>query len=471
MEMSQCVPSWDVDEPPSRHPSSNLPRHHYHPSHDPLRPLDLRTDYEVAELTWENGQLALHSLAPPRIGKASTKNPPPSGAVVAATAWNKHHHRSGTLESVVNQATGAALTSPCIEEWVGGLRRSATVDALVPCQDEAAAAAGNNNSSSNRVPDADAPPGAGRKRTRMVGLCSSQGSAAGSLAGRVDSATLMTLDTCREDDIALTATTTTATTFTNSASPETENTSFGKRKAPALDDDHVSISHTSSQIKLDSLYDEEDKGSIRDGQKASASAKKSRAAAIHNQSERKRRDRINQRMKTLQKLVPNSSKTDKASMLDEVIEHLKQLQAQIQMMSQMNNIMMPVAAAMAPPQIPMPLMAAHLAHVSQLPQLGMGMGMMDLASFSRSMRPSLPMLYPPSFLSLPAATMGVWDGSSSDRRSGGGTILPDPYSTFLACQMTQHQPMSLDEYSRMTTLFQQLYQQQHEQPPASNPKS
>ena len=82
--------------------------------------------------------------------------------------------------------------------------------------------------------------------------------------------------------------------------------------------------------------DEEDKK--RGTGKSSVSSKRRRAAAIHNQSERvcplplplplslslsfflskfyelfniylqKRRDKINQRMKTLQKLVPNSSK-------------------------------------------------------------------------------------------------------------------------------------------------------------------
>ncbi|MCD7455100.1 hypothetical protein HAX54_027004 [Datura stramonium] len=63
--------------------------------------------------------------------------------------------------------------------------------------------------------------------------------------------------------------------------------------------------------------------------KRSNSSRRSRAAAVHNQSERRRRDRINQRMKALQRLVPNASKTDKASMLDEVIDYLKQLQAQL----------------------------------------------------------------------------------------------------------------------------------------------
>ncbi|XP_065877997.1 transcription factor PIF7-like isoform X3 [Euphorbia lathyris] len=72
----------------------------------------------------------------------------------------------------------------------------------------------------------------------------------------------------------------------------------------------------------------------------SGSSRRNRAASVHNQSERRRRDRINQKMKALQKLVPNAMQTDKASMLDEVIEYLKQLKAQIQVMSTARNNMM-----------------------------------------------------------------------------------------------------------------------------------
>ncbi|CAK9159457.1 unnamed protein product [Ilex paraguariensis] len=60
------------------------------------------------------------------------------------------------------------------------------------------------------------------------------------------------------------------------------------------------------------------------------SLKRSRAAEVHNLSEKRRRSRINEKMKALQNLIPNSNKTDKASMLDEAIEYLKQLQLQVQ---------------------------------------------------------------------------------------------------------------------------------------------
>ncbi|KAL3614206.1 hypothetical protein CASFOL_042280 [Castilleja foliolosa] len=68
------------------------------------------------------------------------------------------------------------------------------------------------------------------------------------------------------------------------------------------------------------------------------SSKRSRAAEVHNLSEKRRRSRINEKLKALQSLVPNSNKTDKASMLDETIEYLKQLQLQVQMLTMRNGL-------------------------------------------------------------------------------------------------------------------------------------
>ncbi|XP_028093955.1 transcription factor SPATULA-like isoform X3 [Camellia sinensis] len=66
-------------------------------------------------------------------------------------------------------------------------------------------------------------------------------------------------------------------------------------------------------------------------------SKRSRAAEAHNLSEKRRRSRINEKLKALQKLIPNSNKTDKASMLDEAIDYLKQLQLQVQMLTMRNG--------------------------------------------------------------------------------------------------------------------------------------
>ncbi|KAF3443555.1 hypothetical protein FNV43_RR13241 [Rhamnella rubrinervis] len=87
-----------------------------------------------------------------------------------------------------------------------------------------------------------------------------------------------------------------------------------------------------------------------------SSSKRSRAAEVHNLSEKRRRSRINEKMKALQNLIPNSNKTDKASMLDEAIEYLKQLQLQVQMLSMRNGFnlhSMCLPEVMHPMQLPL----------------------------------------------------------------------------------------------------------------------
>ncbi|KAJ0054229.1 hypothetical protein Pint_00749 [Pistacia integerrima] len=73
----------------------------------------------------------------------------------------------------------------------------------------------------------------------------------------------------------------------------------------------------------------------------SKSNREKRTAEFHNLSERKRRDKINKKMRALQELIPNCNKVDKVSMLDEAIEYLKNLQLQVQMMSMGNRVYMP----------------------------------------------------------------------------------------------------------------------------------
>ncbi|XP_009774964.1 transcription factor PIF3-like isoform X2 [Nicotiana sylvestris] len=100
-------------------------------------------------------------------------------------------------------------------------------------------------------------------------------------------------------------------------------------------------------------------------------SKRSRAAEVHNLSERRRRDRINEKMRALQELIPNCNKADKASMLDEAIEYLKTLQLQVQIMS--------MGAGFCVPPMMFPAGVQHM-HAAQMPHfspmgLGMGMGM------------------------------------------------------------------------------------------------
>lgn len=62
-------------------------------------------------------------------------------------------------------------------------------------------------------------------------------------------------------------------------------------------------------------------------------ARRGQATDPHSIAERLRREKIAERMKNLQELVPNSNRTDKASMLDEIIEYVKFLQLQIKVLS------------------------------------------------------------------------------------------------------------------------------------------
>ncbi|KAH9318159.1 hypothetical protein KI387_019928 [Taxus chinensis] len=62
-------------------------------------------------------------------------------------------------------------------------------------------------------------------------------------------------------------------------------------------------------------------------------ARRGQATDPHSIAERLRRERIAERMKSLQELVPNSNKTDKASMLDEIIDYVKFLQLQVKVLS------------------------------------------------------------------------------------------------------------------------------------------
>ncbi|XP_078446621.1 uncharacterized protein LOC144715561 isoform X1 [Wolffia australiana] len=103
--------------------------------------------------------------------------------------------------------------------------------------------------------------------------------------------------------------------------------------------------------------------------------KRSRSSEVHNLSERRRRDRINEKMRALQELVPCCNKqVDKASMLDEVIEYLKSLQMQVQAMSM--GYMRPM---MLPNGMPMNMNM----------NMNMGMGMVDMGGFPLMSYPSM----------------------------------------------------------------------------------
>ncbi|XP_019188967.1 PREDICTED: transcription factor UNE10 [Ipomoea nil] len=482
--MTQCVPSWDVED----NSTTTVTINGVAQSGSSSFGVDVPSlDYEVAELTWENGQLAMHGLGPPRV---------PSKLLAAASAvkytWDKPR-AGGTLESIVSQATcmpathgkgggdggrggGGGELVPWFDHHGGGAGDNpaaaaasvtVTMDALVPCA--------NNNNSNTNTPAATARvagfsglvgscSGAGAA-TREASLARVGGAAAHDWSNRgadqmsmSGSATYgrdsqqVTIETTYDRDLGTEA-------YTSASMGSPENTSSDKQCTNKSNDDNDhSVCHSRSQREIGS--DDEDKK--KGNGKSSVSTKRSRAAAIHNQSERKRRDKINQRMKTLQKLVPNSSKTDKASMLDEVIEYLKQLQAQVQMMSRMNMSPMMFPLAMQQ-QLQMSMMAPAAAAAMGM-NMGMGMGVMDMnsvaAAAGRSNIPGIPGLLHPAAASAAAAAfmpMAAWWENSLDRMptAAASSMMPDPLTAFLA---SQSQPMTMDAYSRMAALYQQFQQ-------------
>ncbi|KAJ1261539.1 hypothetical protein BS78_09G037200 [Paspalum vaginatum] len=139
---------------------------------------------------------------------------------------------------------------------------------------------------------------------------------------------------------------------------------------------HHQPTDCSVSLSQDELDVDDEGGATRRSAAAAAAArssKRSRTAEGHNLSERRRRDRINEKMRALQELIPNCNKIDKASMLEEAIEYLKTLQLQVQMMSMGTGLCVP--PPMLLPHHPMAQYAhAHFPHPHPH-HLGMGMGM------------------------------------------------------------------------------------------------
>ncbi|KAK9142979.1 hypothetical protein Syun_012379 [Stephania yunnanensis] len=468
----QCVPSWDLDDTLNSSRFTTLP-----PNLSTL-------DYEVAELTWVNGQLAMHGLGPPRV----LAKPLPTAKYAAM--WDKPSV-GDTLESIVNQATtttttttlplplpptqlqqklpltataAAAANADALPCWfdhyhlrpTAAAHPSLAMDALVP-------SSSLNDSTSRHVPD----PTSAKMRITTPATTVGVGSGGGGSSTRVGSCSgtgAIGRRSRREERVARVPTglsgesASASATFGLTANTLDLETGFGSTSTPENTtagipspsytkhttlDDRDSVAHSRSHQREEGFEFDEDKKQSQSG-KSSVSTKRSRAAAIHNQSERKRRDKINQKMKTLQKLVPNSSKTDKASMLDEVIEYIKQLQAQVQMMNRLNM-----------PHMMMPLTLQQQLHMSLMARMsmGMGMGLMDMNPIGhRNITAIPPILNPATFM-----PMTSWDATGDPRlQPPSAAVMPDPLSTFLACQTQQ---MRMDTYNRLAALYQQQVHQ------------
>lgn len=165
----------------------------------------------------------------------------------------------------------------------------------------------------------------------------------------------------------------------------------------------------------------------------SGPSRRTRAAEVHNQSERRRRDRINERMRALQELIPHCNKTDKASMLDEAIEYLKSLQLQLQLMWMGNN--------MAPLMIPG--MQRYMSQTGMAMKIGMGMGMgpSPLPSLGHSMH----------LQGVPLVDQSVSIGLTPNHAA----ICQTPISNSVNYPNQMQSPNFQDQYARFMS-FQQM---------------
>ncbi|XWS69818.1 hypothetical protein CRYUN_Cryun04dG0211000 [Craigia yunnanensis] len=67
-------------------------------------------------------------------------------------------------------------------------------------------------------------------------------------------------------------------------------------------------------------------------------AKALAASKSHSEAERRRRERINNHLAKLRSLLPSTTKTDKASLLAEVIQHVKELKRQTSLIAEMSPV-------------------------------------------------------------------------------------------------------------------------------------
>ncbi|XP_076922757.1 transcription factor PIF7-like [Bidens hawaiensis] len=342
-------------------------------------------DYGVAEITWQNGQPAMHEFG----------------------------RTNETLESIVHHATTVYNQSQSQEldfdlHTSQNLPRTYNLSSNVAC------------SSGNWVDTAG--PSYLKKRPRSSAIVHDQ--SVGNLALQ------------QEDN-----NDTTMMTWPSSESP---NQSL---KSKNTDDDF------NCQYEWEN---KEEECRTEDETVRSRSSRRSRAAAIHNQSERRRRERINKKMKDLQKLVPNANKTDKASMLDEVIDYLKKLKAHVQIMKNMSipthQMMIPV-----PLQLQQQQQQQQQFQMSMLARMGMGLGLQI------GMHPPAqhPFMVPQTMIS--PLHVGATSQTIHNHLPANTTVpFNDPHSALLA----QH--INMDMYNNMAEFYRQQVNQGKSMGPSSS---
>ncbi|CAI9111973.1 OLC1v1012329C1 [Oldenlandia corymbosa var. corymbosa] len=473
--MSQfVVPNWNLKQQGQElqvdHGGDHHSAYHVQNNHNPSHTVPMSTDREVTELTWENGQLSMHGLS-------NNNNMIPSPAPNKTTStWETPADH--TLESIVHQATCHQNHNLLIN-----MIQARKPEQPITTRDNTTGITGGDQKAAEQVQMlASSYNKMAKKRMRSETesdqcwryLGSSSSNRMYDLGAERSACASANATFCRNNNNNnkdTTMMTWGASSFESDPPPSLKSTKTSH-------DDDSAASHGGR-----GLENKDEEQETRGGTPRTCSARRNRAAAIHNQSERRRRDRINQKMKALQKLVPNASKTDKASMLDEVIEYLKQLQAQVNLMSSTTaTTIMPQMMMMNPLAIQQQLQMSTLLAAARMGISGNGLGMptphnnplQSLMMNSTTTTPLAPSTTPPTFLPpvpfvvppvIPitgvtsATTTSTAPNATMANRSA-SSLLNNPYNAYLAQQRD-----SMDFYGRMAA----LYRQQQANQTRSNP--
>ncbi|KAI7742074.1 hypothetical protein M8C21_030080 [Ambrosia artemisiifolia] len=148
-----------------------------------------------------------------------------------------------------------------------------------------------------------------------------------------------------------------------------------------------------------------------------------------------------------------TSQTDKASMLDEVIEHIKQLHVQLHAVNMMNMSPMMMSLVMQQQQQQLQLQKSMMNTMGMgmgmgMTGMGMGMGGMDMNTIGASNIPAR--FHPSAFMQMPS-----WNNQTVDQVNT-NTPAAGPMPPFLASRPT---PLNMESYSRMAALYQQMQNQ------------
>ncbi|WOL07803.1 hypothetical protein Cni_G16552 [Canna indica] len=110
--------------------------------------------------------------------------------------------------------------------------------------------------------------------------------------------------------------------------------SRAQKRSARCDEDTTTTTTTTTMISLNSCsYTSEDDSKSLQGLHGSNRADQEPSTNPQSLYARKRRERINERLRTLQNLIPNGTKVDISTMLEEAVHYVKFLQMQIKLLS------------------------------------------------------------------------------------------------------------------------------------------